>query len=139
MNRLVYIIDDDKVYLRFMQTHFSKMEGYSVEIFNDGEDAIKKLESKVPFMIILDNNMNDPAKDGLHYLGRIKKLKPSVPILLITADSSESLKKKAIGLGAKSLIVKSDSFLVQLRTAIDQIHSSTKKKGLFAKFFSKGR
>ena len=134
MDKLVYIIDDDRVYLKFMQTHFTQMEGYFVEVFSDGDDAIRKLESNVPFMIILDHNMSDPAKDGLYYLSRIKKLRPSIPILLITSDSTESLKKKAISLGAKSLIVKSESFLVQLRTAIDEIQA-TKKKGFFAKLF----
>jgi hypothetical protein len=61
-------------------------------------------------------------------------MKPSVPSLYITSDSSTSVKKEALKYGAKSLIVKSDAFLVQLRTAIDEINSP-KKKGLLSKIF----
>jgi DNA-binding NtrC family response regulator len=134
MDKLVFIIDDDQVYLKFMQTHFSQMGGYEVEVFSSGTEALKHLESKTPFMIILDHNLNDPKGDGLHYLSLIKKKKPTVPILCITSDATEVLRKKAVSLGAHNLIIKSDSFLVQLRTAIDQI-GTPKKGGFFSKIF----
>ena len=134
MSKLVFIIDDDQVYLRFMQTHFNQMVDFNVEIYDSGSTALQQLENKTPFMIILDHNLNDPAGDGLHYLSLIRKKKPSVPVLLITSDSTDTLKKEAIKAGAKTLIIKSDSFLVQLRTAIDEI-TSVRQKGFFEKLF----
>lgn len=134
MDKLVFIIDDDPVYLRFMQGHFQQMGGYKVEVFSNGTEGLKQLEDKTPFMIILDHNLNDPKGDGLYYLSLLKKKKPAVPILCITSDATEVLRKKAVSLGAHNLIIKSDSFLVQLRTAIDQI-ASPKKRGILSKIF----
>src|SRR5436190_13121571 len=113
MDKLVFIIDDDQVYLNFMKSHFRQMKGYQVEVHSNGDEGIKSLETKNPFMIILDHNLNDPVKDGLYFLKKIKKIKPSVPTVYITSDSSASLKKEAVKQGAETLIVKSDSFLVQ--------------------------
>jgi DNA-binding NtrC family response regulator len=134
MDKLIFIIDDDQVYLNFMKGHFRQMKDYTVEVHSNGDEAIKSLEAKNPFMIILDHNLSDPTKDGLYYLKKIKKIKPSVPTIYITSDSSAALKKEAAKQGAETLIVKSDSFLVQLRTAIDEI-SAPKKKGILSKFF----
>lgn len=133
MSKLVFIVDDDQVYLQFMQNHFKQMEGYAVEVYANGKLAIRELESKNPFMLILDHHLNDPEGDGLHYLGLIKKQKPSLPVIYITSDDSDDLRKEVLKAGAKALIVKSDSFLVQLRTAIDEL--SAKKKGFFEKLF----
>ena len=135
MNKLVFIIDDDPVYLQFMQSHFRQMDGFDVEVYSSGSAALEQLEDKNPFMIILDHNLNDPSGDGLHYLHQIKKRKGSVPILYITSDGTESLRKNVLKKGAKALIVKSDSFLVQLRTAIDEIMAS-KQKGFFSRMFN---
>jgi CheY-like chemotaxis protein len=134
MDKLVFIIDDDPVYLQFMQNHFKQMGGYLVEVFSNGNAALQQLETKNPFLIILDHHLNDPSGDGTHYLSLIKKQKPSIPVLYITSDNTEVLRKEVLKVGAKSLIVKSDSFLVQLRTAIDEIITS-KNKGFFSKLF----
>lgn len=135
MEKLVFIIDDDQVYLNFMKSHFSKMEGYRVEVYANGDDALVQLEKKNPFMLILDHNLNDPERNGLFYLKKIKKAKSSLPVLYITSDNSSSLKKEVLSSGASTLIVKGDAFLVQLRTAIDEINAP--KKGFLSKIFGK--
>lgn len=137
MDKLVFIIDDDQVYLNFMKNHFRQMKGYHVEAYPGGEEALEQLKGKDPFMIILDHNLNDPTKTGLYFLKKIRKLKPSVPVLYITSSNSQGTKKEVIKLGAKSLIVKSESFLVQLRTAIDEINEP-KNRGVLSRIFKMG-
>jgi CheY-like chemotaxis protein len=134
MEKLVFIIDDDQVYLNFMKSHFRQMQGYVVETYPEGEDALQQLQSKNPSLIILDHNLSNAEKDGIYYLKKIKKLKPSVPTVYITASNEASLKQQAIKAGAASFITKSDAFLVQLRTALDEINSP-KKKGLLGRLF----
>jgi DNA-binding response OmpR family regulator len=133
MEKLVFIIDDDQVYLNFMKSHFHKMEGYQVEGYANGDEAMVQLERREPFILIQDHNLVDPDKNGLYYLKKIKKLKPRLPVIYITSDNSTSLKKEVLGNGASALIVKGDAFLVQLRTTIDEI--SAPKKGFFSKLF----
>ena len=134
MERLIFIIDDDHVYLNFMKSHFRQMKEYNVETYPNGDDALSALGTKTPFMIILDHNLSDSTKNGTYYLKHIKKLKPEVPVVYITADSSDILKKQTAKLGASSHIVKSESSLIHLRTAIDEI-VTPKKKGLLSKLF----
>jgi DNA-binding response OmpR family regulator len=133
MEKLVFIIDDDQVYLNFMKNHFRQMEGYSVETFPDGETALQQLSTKNPVLIILDHNLNGTEKDGLYYLKRIRRVKPGVPMVYITASTDARVKQQSLKAGAAAHIIKSDAFLVQLRTALDEI--SAAKKGFFAKLF----
>ena len=135
MDKLVFIIDDDKVYLDFMKGHFRKMAGYQVEIYPSGDEALVQLVNKNPFLIILDHQLADPAKDGIYFLKKIRKMKPSVSTIYITSDDSAEVKKMALKNGAKNLILKSESFLVQLRTAIDDI-ITPKKASIFSKIFN---
>jgi DNA-binding response OmpR family regulator len=135
MDKLVFIIDDDQVYLNFMKNHFRQIGGYKVEAFPDGDDALKELTAKNPVLVIIDHNLSNPEKDGLYYLKKIKKAKPSVPVLYITSSNSAAVKQGALKAGAETLIIKSDAFLVQLRTAIDDINAP--KKGFFSKIFGK--
>jgi DNA-binding response OmpR family regulator len=134
VEKLIFIIDDDQVYLNFMKGHFKQMNGYRVEIYSNGDEALIQLEAKEPFMIILDHNLDDLVKTGIYFLKKIRKLKPKVPTLYITSESSQQVKREAISNGAKALIIKSDSFLVQLRTAMDEI-DAPQKKGLLSKIF----
>lgn len=135
MDKLVFIIDDDQVYLNFMKGHFRQMNGYQVETYPDGDEALKQLANKNPFVIILDHNLSNSDKDGIYYLRKIKKLKPSVPAFYITADDSPAVKKDALKAGAETLIIKSNAFLIHLRTAIDELN--TPKKGFLSKIFGK--
>ena len=67
---LVYIIDDDPVYLKFMKEHFKQLGGFQTEIFTKGDDAIKKIDEQKPYMVILDNHLEEPNKSGsLYYSG----------------------------------------------------------------------
>lgn len=134
MEKLVFIIDDDEVYLNFMKNHFRQMSGYRVETFPEGEVAVQQLANKNPDLIILDHNLNHGAKDGIYFLKKIKKAKSAVPIIYITANNTTEVKRDALKAGAETLIIKGDAFLVQLRTAIDDINNP-KKKGFFSKLF----
>lgn len=74
MKKLVFIIDDDPVYLKFMNGHFRQMDEYQTQIFQDGSEAIKALDHSRPYLIILDHIfLNDPDQTGLEYLKGIRK------------------------------------------------------------------
>ena len=134
MDKLVFIIDDDQVYLNFMKGHFNQMKEYQLEVFSGGDEAVEELKKKTPKFIIVDHHLSDPAKDGIYFLKIIRKVKPSIPLIYITSNATDAVKKDALKAGARSVIVKSESFLVQLRTTIDEINSP--KKGFLSKLFN---
>ena len=70
MEKLVFIIDDEKSIARLL-THWLKDKWkYNVEVFENGEEALKKFSSN-PDLILLDIML--PDIDGIEILKRIKK------------------------------------------------------------------
>lgn len=136
MDKLVYIIDDDPVYLKFMKEHFKQLGGFHTEIFLFGDDAIKKINEQKPYLIILDNHLEVPNKSGIYYLKLISKVKPRIPVIYITADTDPELRKTAEKMGVNSYILKDNAFLIYLRTALDEI-ANPPKKGFLDKIFGR--
>jgi DNA-binding NarL/FixJ family response regulator len=139
MEKTVLIIDDDPVYLKFMQGHFSQLQGFKTEVCATGDIGLAKLTSIQPYLVILDHHLNDPHRDGIFYLKEIRKRNPKVPVVYITIDTSAELKTKVSKLNVQGFIYKNEAFLVYLRTALDEIEAGlTKKegKGFLMKLFS---
>jgi len=135
VEKLVYIIDDDPMYLKFMREHFKLLGGFQTEVFEHGDDGLKKIQEKKPYMIILDNHLKEPNKTGIYYLQQINKIKPRIPVVYITADTDPDLKKQVEKIGVNSYIIKNQSFLVYLRTALDELKEKSETKGFFSKLF----
>lgn len=134
MDKLVYIIDDDPVYLKFMKEHFKLLGGFQAEIFLFGDEALKRLKEETPFLIILDHHLQSPNKSGTFYLQEISKKRPRVPTIYITADTDPDLRKKVEKMGVEAYIIKDQAFLVYLRTALDNLMNPP-KKSLLKKLF----
>ncbi len=132
--KIVYIIDDDPVYLKFMREHFKQLGGFTTEVFLQGDEAIRKIKEVKPYMVILDNHLEEPNKSGIYYLKLISKEKPRIPVIYITADTDPELKKTVTIIGVESYILKDSAFLVYLRAALDDI-ANPKKKGFIKKIF----
>jgi DNA-binding NarL/FixJ family response regulator len=130
----VYIIDDDPVYLKFMKEHFKQLGGFQTEVFLNGDEGIKKIGEQKPYLVILDNHLEEPNKSGIYYLKLISKVRPRIPVIYITADTDPQLRKTVEKLGVSSYILKDSAFLVYLRTALDDI-ANPPKKGLLKKIF----
>ncbi len=134
MDKLVFVIDDDPIYLKFMQNHFNLLGGFRTETYTTGEAALENL-SKNPFLIILDHNFQESEKDGIYYLKEIKKKNSKVPVVYITSDTSMELPKRANQQGARGFIIKDSAFLVYLRTALDDIVNTAHQKNFLSKIF----
>lgn len=123
------------MYLKFMTEHFKQMGGFLTEVFEHGDDGLNKIREKKPYLVILDNHLKEPNKSGVFYLQQIVKIKPRIPVVYITADTDPSLKEQVEKIGVNSYIIKNQSFLVYLRTALDEIKESSAKMGFFSKLF----
>ena len=137
MKKLIYVVDDDPVYLKMMEGHFKLMSEFDSKVFKSGADAVKALSETVPFAILLDHQfLNDPQKTGLDYLKEIRKISSKVPVIYITSTEDKGLQAKAAKLKVNGYIYKDGASLVHLRVALDKI-SAPKQKGILGKFFKK--
>lgn len=83
-------------------------EGYSVDSFLNGCDALDALETVEYDVAILDIMM--PGANGYDVLKRIRELYSSMPVLFLTAKDSIQDKVQGLDSGANDYLVKPFSF-----------------------------
>lgn len=84
----VLIVDDDHDYLNQMELQFSS-RNYSVVTADRREEAEKILETLKPDIAVLDLMMEN-TDDGFLLSYLLKKKYPDVPVILVTAVTSET-------------------------------------------------
>ena len=102
---LIYIVEDD-MNIREIQRYALKNSGFEVTDFECGKDMYKALEKRMPNLILLDIML--PNEDGLDILTTLRKNKATkkVPIIIVTAKTSELDKVKGLDLGADDYMTK---------------------------------
>ena len=98
------LVADDEEGLRFMLGQLLGKEGYTVKEAEDGEQAVAMAEREDFDVIILDVKM--PRMDGLEALGRIRRIRPNTPVLVVTAHGSAKTAHQAIAAGAYDYFIK---------------------------------
>jgi two-component system response regulator AtoC len=105
MNKQELLVVDDDETIRQYLTHFLSTAGYSVECVASGSDAIARLSSgRSPDLILLDVMM--PGMNGLEVLSHFKKLKPALPIVILSGLGHVKTVVEAIKLGATDYLSK---------------------------------
>jgi len=103
----ILIVDDEPSILHSLGGLLAD-DGYDVVTASNGYDALKKIETTAPDLVLLDVWM--PGLDGIETLQEIKKVSPGVPVLIITGHGNIETAIKATKLGAFDLIEKPLSF-----------------------------
>jgi NADP-reducing hydrogenase subunit HndA len=92
----ILIVDDELVVIKSAE-RVLKSEGYSVEGALGGREAIMKIGQGDYDLVFTDLKM--PEVDGITLIRWIKKMKPSVGIVIITGYPSQDTIKEALELG----------------------------------------
>lgn len=111
---------DDEIDLLKSQIFFLEEKGYEVVAVTNGTDAIDYVATAEVDVVFLDENM--PGISGLETLNRIKQLKPSLPVVMITKSEEENIMEEAIGRQITDYLikpVKPQQILLTLKKIID--------------------
>lgn len=100
------IIEDDRFIAKMYQTKLD-LEGYDVEVAENGAVGVEKIKSFEPDLVLLDIIM--PEMDGFGVLEAIRDDDAinSTPVVVMSNLAQEDHLKRAKALGAKDYIVKS--------------------------------
>jgi len=79
-------------------------EFYDVRFAINGLEAIEKLKTFTPDLMLLDIKM--PKLHGMEILKQIKKLKPRLPVIIVTGYQSVEMAQEALKNGAADYIPK---------------------------------
>ncbi|MBI4743103.1 MAG: response regulator [Betaproteobacteria bacterium] len=97
---------DDSASIRQMVSFTLKSAGYDVIEAVDGMDGLEKAKVKNADLVLSDQNM--PRMDGLTLIRNLRGLAhyKTVPILMLTTESSDAMKSQGRAAGATGWLVK---------------------------------
>ena len=104
MTRILAV--DDSRTMRSMLENALLGAGFEVDLAEDGVDGLDRLKICDPDLIITDINM--PRLDGFGFIDGVRKgaRASTVPILVLTTETGDTLKQRARDAGATGWIVK---------------------------------
>jgi len=118
-SQTILIVEDD-AFLSSLLSAKLKKENFAVEISTDGVDALEKLKTLRPHLILLDLIL--PRKNGFEVLQEISQdpQLQKVPIIIISNLGQESDIERGKALGAREYYVKA-------RLSIDELVGKIKE------------
>ena len=99
----ILVVDDDPAVRESLRRSLI-FNGYSIVLAADGEEALAKVQSERPDMVILDVMM--PKLDGLEVCRELRSQGEDTPILLLTARDSVSERVAGLDAGADDYLTK---------------------------------
>lgn len=110
------LVADDEVYLAEALKDILKKCNYTVDVSNNGEDALDNALTGIYDVIVLDIMM--PKLNGIEVLQELRKNNISTPVMLLTAKTEVSDKVSGLDSGADDYLAKpfnTDEFLARVR------------------------
>lgn len=97
---------EDTEDLRTNVREFLEMEGFEIWEFRNAQDALAKISTELPDLIITDLWM--PVMDGLTFIDQLKRSSSSrqVPVIIFTAKPLQEYEAKAKQLGVLDYVHK---------------------------------
>lgn len=124
--QLVYIVEDDTS-IRELEMYALKNANFDVIGFGEGAPFLNELDQKIPDMILLDIML--PQDDGLELLTHIRSTPRynDIPVVMVTAKTSEIDAVKGLDMGADDYITKPFG-VMELVSRVKAILRRTEKK-----------
>ena len=95
---------DDEPAVREAVRRALRLEGYSVDIAADGNEALSAIASQPPDAVVLDVLM--PGIDGLEVCRRLRQAGDRTPVLMLTARDAVADRVAGLDAGADDYLVK---------------------------------
>ena len=122
---LIYIVEDDES-IREIESIALKNSNYIVSAFENAKEFYKKLDELVPDLILLDVML--PDESGYDIVGKLRKRPATqdIPIIMVTAKTTEMDMIKGLDGGADDYIKKPFS-IMELITRVKALLRRTAK------------
>lgn len=99
----ILIAEDNMLIAKTLELCLQK-DGYQIICSFDGLEAINKIETENPDLIIVDINL--PSYSGLEILAKVKQNDAFVPVIVISSEGQQKVIDEARQLGADEFISK---------------------------------
>ena len=97
----ILVVDDDPALLDTIREYLeSPGNRYVIETATRGSEALKLAARARPHVVILDVEM--PGMTGVEVLASLRALDPTIPVIMLTANTDGSVAAETLKLGAVS-------------------------------------
>ena len=105
MTPYILVVEDEESLATLLQYNLQK-EGYDVAVAEDGEEALVRVDERLPDLVVLDWML--PKVSGIEVCRRLRQRNETrnVPIILLTARSEEADRVRGLDTGADDSLVK---------------------------------
>ena len=105
MPKKILVVDDEPHIVKMVESRL-KANGYEVIIAYDGQEAVEKVKSDMPDLIVLDLLL--PKIDGYMVFDMLKQEEKykNIPIVMLTARAGYEDMKKGLEIGAIAYLTK---------------------------------
>ena len=100
--RTILVVDDEPDLLNAVRLYLED-EGYQVLTATNGEEALEKVRTRLPDLVVLDVMM--PEMNGFEALQEIRRVS-HVPVIMLTVKGEEGDKVRGLSLGADDYVTK---------------------------------
>jgi DNA-binding NtrC family response regulator len=115
------LVADDEAGARTGLAALLRREGFEVDVADDGEQALARVQETAPDALVTDLHM--PGLDGLQLLGQAREAIPGLVVILVTAFADVDTAVQAMQKGAEHYLTKPvqfDELLVVLDRALER-------------------
>jgi CheY-like chemotaxis protein len=114
MSFSILVVDDEPDVADLFRQRFrreARQGTYVLHFAASGEAALDKLANGVrPELIVILSDINMPGMDGLTLLREIKRLRPELPVMMVTAYGDDERRRQAAEAGALQFLSKPVDF-----------------------------
>jgi CheY-like chemotaxis protein len=110
----IFVVDDEPDIADLFRQRFRREARDGTYVLHFAYSAVEALEQLsgevVPPLIVILSDINMPGMDGLALLRELKRLKPELPVMMVTAYGDEERRRQAHALGAVDFLTKPVDF-----------------------------
>ena len=121
----ILIVDDEPDVAILFRQQFRReaREGvYVLHFALSASEALERLADEIePQLIVILSDINMPGMDGLALLREIKKRRPDLPVVMLTAYGDDERRRRAVEDGAADFLTKPVDFDF-LKTRLRELH-----------------
>jgi signal transduction histidine kinase len=121
MEDRILVVDDEKEIRELLLKALTRLSHFRVELAEDGEEALKKIEQENFDLVLTDLKM--PKMDGLQLVAEIAKSKPDILTVLMTGHGTIDSALEAMKEGASDYLMKPlnlEEMIVRLRKVLEE-------------------
>lgn len=119
----VFLVDDDKMYLKAAQTQLMQHKKINIKTFTSGEECLKNLNLN-PNIVFLDYSLDseDPnAKNGIQILKKIKSVDENINTVMLSGQSKLEIAVEAMKNGAYDYVMKNEDAHLRIQNIINNL------------------